>query len=98
MEQKIELTTSTNFELSQDETKRLYTTLALFQYQYERTPDYNEVALRRRLCNDFQKFNAEMIKVHEADPNNLRISQIRNFFQRHYGIIKQIVKQEEEER
>ena len=94
MEKRIELTTSTNFELSHEETERLYTTLALFQYQYERTPDYNEVALRRRLCNDFQRFNTELIKMCESDPNNLRLSQIYNFFQRHYGSLKKTVKQD----
>ena len=77
--------------------KRLCTTLALFQYQYERTPDYNEIALRRRLQNDFQRFNLEIIKAHENDPNNLKLSQICNFFQRHYGSLKQIVKQDAKE-
>ena len=97
METEIKLTTSTKFNLSHEEKKRFYTALALFQYQYDCIPGYNEVALHRRLCNDFQRFNLEMTKVHENDPNNLRISQMRNFFQHHYGNIKQIVKLETEE-
>ncbi len=91
VDQRIGLKTSTNFELSSEETKRLYTALALFQYQYERTPDYNEIAIHRRLRNQFQRFNRELIRLHENDPNNLLLSQIRNFFQRHYGAVKNIV-------
>ena len=94
METKIKLQSATKFKLAQEEKKRLYTALALLQYQFDCTPDYDEVALRRRLCNDFQRFNLEMINAHENDPNNLRLSQVRNFFQYHYGSIKQIVKQE----
>ena len=97
METKIKLQSATKFKLVQEEQKRLYTALALLQYQFDCTPDYDEVALRRRLCNDFQRFNLEMINAHENDPNNLRLSQVRNFFQHHYGSIKQIVKQETQE-
>ena len=96
MESKIELTTFTNFELSHNELKRLYTSMALHQYQYDRKPDYDEVALRRRLCNEFQRFNLTAIKALEDDPNSLRLSQICNFFQRHYGYMRDIVKQDRE--
>ena len=91
MEQRIKLTQSTVFDISHEEMKHLYTMLALFQYQYGRNPDYNEITLRRRLRNDFYRFNLEIIKAHENDPNNLRLSQIRNFFECHYGSLKQIV-------
>ena len=97
MESKIELTTSTKFSLSCEEKKRLYTALALLQYKYECIPDYNEVALRRRLRNDFQRFNLEIIKAQEKDPNNLILSQVRNFFQHHYGNVKLVVKQDMQE-
>ena len=97
MEQKIKFTTSTKFSLSYEEKKHLYTALALLQYKYDCNPDYNEVTLRRRLRNDFQRFNLEMIKAQEKDPNNLILSQVRNFFQHHYGNIKLVVKQDNPE-
>ncbi len=97
METQIELTTSTKFSLSHEEKKRFYTAMALLQYKYECIPDYNEVALRRRLRNDFQRFNLEIIKVQEKDPNNLILSQVRNFFQHHYGNVKLVVQQENSE-
>jgi len=93
---KIELTTSTIFDLSKAESKRLYTALALFQYQFERTPNYNEKAIIRRLHNDFQKFNQELIKISAKDPNNLVVSKIHNFFERHYSYIKHVVKEYDE--
>ena len=96
IDQRIELKTSTTFELSSDEMKRLYTALALFQYQYERTPNYDEATLYKRLCKDFQRFNFELIRLHENDPNNLVLSQIRYFFQCHFGSVKKIVKRSEQ--
>lgn len=94
MEPRIKLTPTTHFDLSHEEAKHLYTSIALAQYPYKRKPDYNEITLRRRLCNDFHRFNTELIKIHENDPNNHRISQLRNFIQHHYGSLKQIVQQD----
>ncbi len=97
MESRIELATTTNFDLPQQEQKRLYTALALLQYKHDRTPNYNEKALRRRLCHELKRFNTEATKAFENDPNNLRLSQVCNFFQRHYGQLHYIVKHENQE-
>ncbi len=97
METKIKLQSTSKFRIANEEKMRLYTALALLQYQFDCKPDYNEISLRRRLCNDFQRFNFELSLAHEKDPNNLRLSQVRNFVQHHYGNIKQIVNQENAE-
>ena len=91
--QKIELTPATVFNLSKDENERLYTALALFQYPYRSIPDYKQQVLLRRLRNDFERFNRELIQLSENDPNNLIISKMRTFFQKHYSCIKKVVKE-----
>ena len=91
--QKIELTSATVFNLSKDENERLYTALALFEYQYECTPDYKQQVLLRRLRNDFERFNRELIQLSEKEPNNLIISKMRTFFQKHYSCIKKVIKE-----
>ncbi len=90
MEKRVKLNTTTKFEISEEELTHLYTVMALVQYSYECEPDYRQAHLVRRLRNDFNRFNREMAKAHEEDPNNLVLSQVRNFVQRHYGYIKRV--------
>lgn len=90
MENRIELVLATHFDLSDAELIRLYTALGLLQYKYDRNPDYDEQAVLRRLRNDFNRFNKELIKIREKDPNNLLLSQVQNFMQRHYGNLRDI--------
>ena len=97
MEKRIKLTTSTSFNLADDELKRFYTIMSLLQYCHQRTPDYKEVAIVKRLKNDFQRYNIEIIKACDSDPNNLILSQIRNFIEHHYGCLKRITKQLDKE-
>ncbi|MFI3302098.1 MAG: hypothetical protein SNH35_05345 [Rikenellaceae bacterium] len=98
MDEKIKLTTRTVYDVSPEEMRRMYTTHALFVYQYKRTPDYQEYALRKRLCNDLHRFNEEMSQVCQKNPNNLRLSQIRNIIQRYYGHLKDMVRRDEIDR
>lgn len=97
MDSRVQFTTATKFELSEHELKRLYTIMALVQFPYDCDPEYRDANLIRRLRNDFNRFNKEITKVCEADPNNLVLSQIRGFVQRHYGYLKRISKELEPE-
>lgn len=93
MEKRINLTTSTSFNVSDDEITRFYTAMALMKYHHQRIPNYNETELIRRLRNDFQRFNTEITKLCENEPNNLTLSQIRNFIEHHYGYLKRVNKE-----
>lgn len=93
MEQKVKLITTTKFQLAEEEIHRLYSALALLQYPYECDPNYCNEHIIRRLRNDFNRFNNEMQTVCENNPNNLVLSQIRNFIQRHYGYLKRVTKE-----
>ncbi len=93
MEQRVELKTHTMFRLTDEELKRLYTALALYHYEHQRTPDYKEDCIVRRLRNDFYRFHKEIIKIRASDPNNLVLSQIQNFIQQHYCRLNSIVKE-----
>ncbi|MFI3320554.1 MAG: hypothetical protein SNH01_07370 [Rikenellaceae bacterium] len=91
MEQRhrIRLTTSNTFDMEQEEIKRLYTYLSLFQYRHLRTPDYRERLLIETLQSDFKKYYIEMQKQTEREPNNLTMNRIRAFFDMHH---KQLAK------
>ncbi len=91
MEQKIKLESVTKFNLTDAELKRLYTAIALLQYRDDCVPDYRDDAMILRLRNDFKRFNHEIAKIRNSDPNNLVLSQIQNFIQRHYGLIRKVV-------
>ena len=93
MEKRIKLTTSTSFKLSDEELQRFYAVMSLLQYHHHRTPDYHEESLIRRMRNEFSRYNAEIRKACESDPNNLVLSQIRNFIEHHYGYLKRMTKQ-----
>ncbi|MFR9503395.1 MAG: hypothetical protein SNH73_02940 [Rikenellaceae bacterium] len=90
MEKRVRFNTVTKFQLSDEELKHLYTLMALIHFPYDCDPEYKDYNLVRRLCNDFNRFNMEMTKRCESDPNNLVLSQIRNFIQRHYGYLKRV--------
>lgn len=93
MEKRIQLSTRTTFKLSSEEMERLYTAMALVTYRDMRNPDYKEGALLRRLCYEFGRYNHELDKTCKNDPNNLVLSQIRVFVQRHYGYLKTVAKE-----
>ncbi len=90
MEQRIKLTTSTSFNLSDEELQRFYAVMSLLQYHHHRTPEYREKAIIRRLRNEFGRYNIEITKACESDPNNLALSQIRNFVQHHLGYLRKV--------
>ncbi len=90
MDRRVKFNTTTKFELAEDELKHLYTLMALVQFPYDCDPEYRDYNMIRRLRNDFRRFNTEITKVCEADPNNLVLSQIRNFVQRHCGYLKKV--------
>ncbi|MFI3261942.1 MAG: hypothetical protein R3Y26_03430 [Rikenellaceae bacterium] len=92
MEKRVNLSTRTKFEITDEEKKYLYTLMALTQYSYNCNPEYNENVIIKRLCNDFNRFNIEISRVFEKDPNNLCLSRLRNFIERHYGYLKKISK------
>ncbi len=96
METRIQLSTSTQYNLSHEEFLRMYTAMALVQYRHSCTPDYCDAKMIRRLRNDFKRFNSEITKVCEQDPNNLVLSQIRNYIQRHLGFINSVTSSAEE--
>ncbi len=87
---KVRLTTSNTFNLEQDEIKRLYIYLSLFQYRYLRVPDYREHQLIEHLEHDFKRFCVELQTQTERDPNNLILNKIRAFFDIHYKHIKEL--------
>ncbi|MFI3322956.1 MAG: hypothetical protein R3Y50_10635 [Rikenellaceae bacterium] len=97
MDRRVEFNTVTKFELSKEELTHLYTLMSLVQFPYDCDPTYREDALIRRLCNEFNRFNIEITKACENDPNNLVLSQIRNYIQRHYGFLKRINKEHKQE-
>ncbi len=69
--------------------------MALVQYPFECDPEYRDHALIRRLCGDFNRFNSEIAKACDNDPNNLILSQIRASIQRHYGYLRKIIKSDD---
>ncbi len=93
MERRVKFNTTTKFELAEEELKYLYTLLAIVQFPYDCDPDYKDRKLIRRLHNELKRFNIEMAKVCESAPNNLVLSQIRNFIQRNYGYLKRVNKE-----
>ncbi|MFR9557440.1 MAG: hypothetical protein SNF68_06615 [Rikenellaceae bacterium] len=95
MERRVKFNTTTKFEIAEEELKYLYTLMALIQYPYDCDPKYRDHNLIRRLHNDFNRFNQEMAKACESDPNNLVLSQVRNFVQRHYGYLRRVNKNQE---
>ncbi|MFR9651679.1 MAG: hypothetical protein SNG35_06625 [Rikenellaceae bacterium] len=90
MERRVKFNTTTKFVIAEEELKLLYTIMALLQYPYEIDPEYRDYNLIRRLRNDFKRFNKEITKLGEIYPNNLVISQIRLFIQKHYGYLKRV--------
>ncbi|MFI3292883.1 MAG: hypothetical protein SNG27_05095 [Rikenellaceae bacterium] len=88
---KVRLTTSNTFVLEQDEIKRLYIYLSLFQYRSLRIPNYNEQKLIETLDKDFKKFCIELQNQAERDPNNLIINKMRTFFDNHHKKLKEIL-------
>ncbi len=96
METKIQLSTSTQYNLTHEEFLRMYTAMALVQYRHSCSPEYQQTKMVRRLRNDFKRFNAEIAKACEQDPNNLILSQIRNYIQRHLGFINSVTLEAEE--
>ncbi len=96
MEKRIKLTTTTSFNLSDEELQRFYTVMSLLQYHHHRTPEYRQESTIRRLRNEFSRYNVEIVKACQRDPNNLALSQIRNFIEHHYGYLKRVTKQIQE--
>ncbi len=90
MEKRVKFNTTTKFAIAEEELKRLYTLMALVQFPYDCDPEYREENLIRRLRNDFNRFNQELTKACENDPNNLVLNQIRNFVQRHSGYLRKV--------
>lgn len=92
MEQKhkVRLTTTSTFDLEQNEIEKLYIYLSLFQYRYLRIPDYHEHVLIETLTKDFKKYLVEMQAQCEKDPNNLTLNKVRTFFELHYNKLKMI--------
>ncbi|MFI3320120.1 MAG: hypothetical protein SNH01_04700 [Rikenellaceae bacterium] len=93
MEKRIKLTTTTSFNLSDEELQRFYAVMSLLQYHHHRTPDYREEQVIRRLRNEFGRYNTEIAKACHKDPNNLALNQIRNFIEHHYGYLKRVTSQ-----
>ncbi len=98
MESRVTLTTKTKFEVSKQEMRRFYITMALEQYSYKCEPEYSEAYLLRRLRNDFNRFNRAMIKVCDVADNDLTLYQMRCFAQHHYGALRRLVGEIEQER
>ncbi len=96
MERRVKFNTTTKFEIAEEELKYLYTLMALVQFPYDSDPEYRDYNLIRRLRNDFNRFNIEITKTCEKDPNNLILTQIRHFVQRHYGYLKRVSKEANE--
>lgn len=90
---RVKLTTLGCYEVDPSEKRRAYTTLALMQYYYECDPEYNENKVLRRLYNDFERYNQEIIKISDLDPNNLALNGIRNYISRNLGILRTIIKE-----
>ncbi len=97
MNEKVKFNTATKYQITESELKHLYTVMALMQFPYECNPEYKDRNLVRRLRNKFNDFNLEMTKVCENDPNNLILSQVHNFIQRHYGYLRKVSAMLEEE-
>ncbi|MFI3277805.1 MAG: hypothetical protein SNH13_07680 [Rikenellaceae bacterium] len=92
MEKRVKLNTITRFTPTDSELERLYILMGLVQYPYDCNPEYRDEKLIRRLCNEFNRFNIEITKASEKDSNNLILTQIRYFIQRHYGYLKRLAK------
>ncbi len=87
---KVRLSTSSTFDLEQNEIKRLYIYLSLFQYRYLRVPDYKERPLIETLEKDFKKYYIELQQQTERDPNNHTLNRIRAFFDLHHKKLKEL--------
>ena len=88
---KVRLSTSSTFDLEQNEIKRLYIYLSLFQYRYLRVPDYNERTLIETLEKDFKKYYIEMQKQTSSQPNNHTLNRIMAFFDLHHKKLSRLV-------
>ncbi len=93
MEQRIKLTTRTIHDISPDEMKRMFTTLSLFLYPYERTAEYKENHMLMRLRNDMERFTHEIREFHKQNPNNLTIGKMCNFMQHQYIYLRNMLKE-----
>ncbi len=97
MGKRVKFNTVTRFTLADEDLERLYTLMGLVQYPHDCNPEYQDEKLIRRLRNEFNRFNIEITKVYENDPNNLVLNQIRCFIQRHYGYLKLLAKEAQQE-
>lgn len=43
-----------------------------------------------RLRGEFKRFNSELVRLHELDPNNLIINQLSNFISMRYGELNRL--------
>ena len=91
---KIRLITVNSFDLPEEELKKLYTYLALFQYRYLRIPEYNEKALLIKFHREIKKFLVGSKELMEKDQNNHTLHQITTFFDNHHKHLSKIIEKE----
>ncbi len=87
-EEKIQLESLTKFVLSKNEKERFYVKMALLRYFHDCVPDYDEQSLLIKLSKRFEKYNKEIIRLSELDPNNLILNDLRVFINSHHSNLK----------
>lgn len=94
---KLETATQISYDLSQEELKKMYISLALSMYDHLRHPNYDERKLLQLLRADFKRFLTDTQLLMEQLPNNPRLHEIFIFFQNHNGYLKQITQELEKD-
>ncbi len=93
-EKRIKLKKKLKYRVTMKEKRRLYTSIALIKYHYDCQPDYDSTRLLMRLCRIFGRYNSEILRLIEKEPNNYILHDLSGFLSRHYGGIKAVLKED----
>lgn len=93
-ELKIPMSTVTKFELTIEEQKRFYIAMALIQYDFFRSPDYNEKKLLKVIASDLRLYLSHTIKELGENNNDRTLYRKKLFIENHYKQVKNILKRE----
>lgn len=93
---KLELESETSYQLSKEELKNMYITLALSMYPHLRCPDYDELRLLKVLRADLKRLLTDTELLLEEMPNNPRLREILMFFDNQNKGSRQVLRELEE--
>ncbi len=96
MEQKIKLQPKINYELTEDDMRRMFLSMTLFQYRFERRENYDEDQLIKLLAKDNREFLLELSKTLEKDSNNHILNKLHAQISKYHTFLKREVKSLEE--